>query len=407
MDQQEQAFLSAAFGVGDERLQRRLLVGFHLIRDCCRIVDDPDWVPRVRVAKNALEHALANGTFAPDDLELAALRGLLGALDSDKPHRAAVCSALVAYGEALYRENSLPATLAAFDVLDQLWTPACQPRDRLEAAYYQGMTLVRGRYAREASSYMPLLLALRARAAGDVEYIALAGIVHLSRTMYSGNIALGLREAEKRLRQLQHHPSLRAEGNFLHNIAAAHGRVGRTHETLRIADGLLDGRYHPSATFGALDLIGVAFVVLGDLDAARAAFEMMLLAPYSGLRRHAALGLMNIHARRMERREFEQIHRYLDSQPLEIDIRIDFFLTAGRGWEKLGDLSRARAAFDEAYQLARECGLGYEIFKTEELIGSLSDPPPLSRPAEIAPDVAAHVSAMRDQHANEIAACLA
>ena len=41
------------------------------------------------------------------------------------------------------------------------------------------------------------------------------------------------------------------------------------------------------------------------------------------------------------------------------------------------------------------------------MIDKLPDPTRLARAAEIVPEVAAHVSAMRDEHADEIAACLA
>jgi hypothetical protein len=67
---------------------------------------------------------------------------------------------------------------------------------------------------------------------------------------------------------------------------------------------------------------------------------------------------------------------------------------------------RARSSFDEAYQIARECGLGYEIFETEEMIDQLTDSPQAARAADIFPEVVAHVSAMHDEHADEIAACL-
>jgi len=406
MDQQEQAFLSAALGVHDERLQRRLLVGFHLIRDCCRIADDPSWVPRVRVAKEALDQALWYGTFAPVDLEIAALSDLLRALDSDKPERPAVYSALSAYTIALYRENNFSAAVATLDVLDRLWTPECRVRDRLEAAYYQGLLLVQGRYSRDASSYASILLALRARAANELEFIALAGVVHLNRTLLSGNLPLAIREGEKRLRQLRHHPSARAEGTLINSIAAVHGRAGRPSDALRTANRLLDDRYPPHVRFGALNIVGTAFIDLGELDAARAACEMMLLAPNSGLRRLAALGLMDIHARRMERHGFERIYRYLADQPLSVEVRIYFCQASGRGWAKLGDVSRARAAFDEAYQIARECGLGYEIFETEELIDKLPDPSQFAQAGGIAPEIAARVTALRDERAEEIAACL-
>jgi tetratricopeptide (TPR) repeat protein len=407
MDQQEQAFLSAALGMGDERLERRLLVGFHLVRDCCRIADDPSWVPRVRVAREALTLALANGTFAPGDLEVPALADLLRALDSEKPNRASVYAALVSYIHALYREASFPAALAAHDVLEQLWTPECPIRDRLEAAYFQGFMQLRAQSAREVSKFSPILLALRARAAGEGEFIALAGVIHHARTMIMGNLPLALREGEKRLRQLHRHPSLWAEGNYLHSMAATHGRAGRPDETLRIARSLLDDRYSSFTVFGALNLIGVAFTDLGDLEAARNAFELTLLAPTALLRRMAALGLMDIHARRMERRAFEQIYRYLINQPFAVDGRIHFFQVAGRGWARFGDPVRARASFDEAYRIARDCGFGYEIFETEELIDKLPDPPRLAHASDIAPEVAAHVGAMRDEHADEIAACLA
>lgn len=406
MDQQEQAFLSAAIGVGDERLERRLLVGFHLIRECCRIADDPSWVPRVQMARGALNGAVVAGAFGTGDIELAALDGLLGALGSNELHRTAIYSALLQYGLALYREACLSAALASLEVLDRLWTPECSENDRLEAAYYQGMMLVRGRFARDTSRYVPILLALRARAAGEVEFIALAGVVHISRALLAGNFPLVIREGEKRLRQLRRHPSLRAEGALAHNIAAAYERIGRLDISLTIANRLLDDRYPPFVLFGALDLIGNAFVELGELDAARAAYEVMLLAPTSGLRRLAALGLMNIHARRLEARAFERIHRYLVGQPLTVEGRINFCQISGRGWAKLGDTRRARAAFDEAYQLARECGIGHDIFLTEELIDQLPNSRQAGEALPVVFEVAAHVSAMRAEHAEEIAACL-
>src|SRR5688572_11767802 len=145
MDLHEQAFLSAALGVGDERLERRLLVGFHLIRECCRIADDPTWVPRLGVAKSMMDGAIVDGVFVQEDLELPALTSLLEALDTNAPQRPAICSALVAYAKALYREASFSAALTVLDVLDRSWTHDCRPRDRLEATFYQGLILIRGK----------------------------------------------------------------------------------------------------------------------------------------------------------------------------------------------------------------------------------------------------------------------
>ena len=407
MDLHEQAFLSAALGAGDERLERRLLVGFHLIRECCRIADDPTWVPRVAVAKAMMDQAIVDGVFVRGDLELPALISLLEALDTNAPRRPAICSALVAYAKALYREASFSAALTILDVLDRSWTHACHPRDRLEAAYYQGLILIRGQPERGAGTFLPILLALRARAAHEPEYIALAGALRHVRTLLSGNLPRVLAEGVKRLRQLPRHPSVIAEGTFIHNVAAAHGRAGRPHEVLRYAKRVLDARYPAFNRFGALNLIGVALTELGDLGAAQAAFEMLLLAPESSIRRIGALGLMDIHARRAERDAFERIHRYLIHQPLPVEGRIYFWQVAGRGWAKLGDITQARESFDQAYAIARQYGLGFEILETEELLDTLPSPAQVARAADIAPEVAAYVTALRDSHAGEIAACMA
>jgi hypothetical protein len=407
MDQQEQAFLSAALSAGDERLEQRLFVGFHLVRDCCRLADNPKWVPRTRVAREALDAAVAGGTFEVGELEHTALTCLLHALEEGPPPQPpGVYASLVEYVHALYRESNFTAAKAALDVTDALWTPECHPRDRLEAAYLQSLIMIRGPHERAASSSLPLLLAVRARAECEVEFVALAGSVHHIRTLLSGNLPLTIREGEKRLRQLRRHPSVRAEGTVGVSIAAAHGRAGRPAEVLRVAGGLLDVRHTPYTKFAALNLAGVAFTELGELEAARAAFEMMLLGPTSNSRRIGALGLMDLHARRLERNAFERIYRYLTRQPFSIDGQIHFWQTAGRGWARLGDAVHARRCFDEAYLLARRCGLSYEILETEDLIEKLPDPEQQARAADIAPAVAANVTVLRDANAEAIAACL-
>jgi hypothetical protein len=116
---------------------------------------------------------------------------------------------------------------------------------------------------------------------------------------------------------------------------------------------------------------------------------------------------MDVHARRMERRAFERIYRYLVNQPFAVEGRIYFYQVAGRGFAKFGDAARARTSFDEAYRIARECGLGHDIFQTEQLIGRLPIIRQSVHTAPVAFEVAAHVTALRDEHADEIAACLA
>ena len=56
--------------------------------------------------------------------------------------------------------------------------------------------------------------------------------------------------------------------------------------------------------------------------------------------------------------------------------------------------------------LARECGIGHDIFLTEELIDQLPNSRQAGEALPVVFEVAAHVSAMRAEHAEEIAACL-
>jgi hypothetical protein len=358
------------------------------------------------VAREALEAAVAEGTFAPGDHEFLALQRLLETLDSTAPRRPAVYSALVGYIIALYREARFSATNAAIAILEMLWDPTCQARDRLYAAYFRGLVLIRGAHPRESSRDLPIALALLARAEHEFEFVALAGVLQQTRVFLSGNLPLTISLGEKRLRQLARHPSDRAEGQFIHQIAAAHGRAGRPEQVLRLASTLLQSRFPDSTNFGALNLIGTAFIDLGDLNAACAAYELMLLAPSSNQRRVGALGLMDIHARRMERKPFERIYEHLVNQPFAVDARIYFWQVAGRGWAKLGDLTRARECFERGHAFAQQFGMGYEIFEMEAMIDELPDPAKVARASDIAPEIAAHVTALRDSHAEEIAACL-
>jgi hypothetical protein len=116
---------------------------------------------------------------------------------------------------------------------------------------------------------------------------------------------------------------------------------------------------------------------------------------------------MDLHARRGERHAFERAYEHMLNQPLAADAKIHFWHLSGRGWATFGDVTRARSAYDEAYALARACGYGYEIFETEDHLANLPDPAQVARAADIAPEVAAHVTALRDEHADEIAACMA
>jgi len=407
MDLHEQAFLSAALGVGDERLEQRLLVGFHLIRDCCRMADDPAWVPRVSVAKKMMDQAIIDGVFVPGDLELVAIARLLDALESRSSSRALLYSAIVAYGVALFREVSFDAASTAFEISDGLWTPACSATDRLEATFYRGLVLIRGGQIRGASEQVPLQLALQARAALNHEFVALAGVMRQNRVMLTGNLQATIVEGEKRLKRLQSRPSSRAEGMLLNTLAAAYGRAGNFDQALRHASRMLHPRYHFTVRLAALNLSGVTLILLGELDAAEAAFELLLLAPTAQFRRSGWLGLMDLHARRAERHAFERAYEHMLNQPLTPDAKIHFWHLSGRGWATFGDVARARLAYDEAYALARAYGFGYEIFETEDHIATLPDPDQLVRTVDIAPEVAAHITALRDDHAGEIAACMA
>ena len=406
MDQQERAFLSAALGADDERLERRLLVGFHLIRECCRIADDQTWVPRVQVAKDAMDQAMVDGVFVPGDLEFVALVDLCDALDSAAPFRPRVFSALAAYGVALFREVSYPGAESVFELLERLWTPSCDPRARLEGGYYQGLVLIRGPNPLGAPELLPTLLALRARAAREIEYVGFAKMLQLNRRLLRGNLPETIRHAERMLQWSIRLPSKRIEGFVYTVLAVTHGRGGRFDQVLRWSTCALAPEVHFTARLAALNLIAQAFMDLHRFDAAQAAFELLLLAPTSQFRRYGWMGLMDVAVRRGERRMFETCYRHVANQPINADSRINFLQVAGRGWAKFGDVDRARLAFDQAYSLAREFGYGYEIIETEDLMNELPDPAEVARAADIAPEVAAHVTALRDEHANEIAACM-
>jgi tetratricopeptide (TPR) repeat protein len=407
MDQQEQAFLEATLEVGDARLERRLLVGYHLLREGCRLADDPAWVPRPRVAREAIDAAIADGTFAPGDIELVALARLLGEMERDASTRPARYAALLGYGIALVREANMAAAHQVFRVMDRLWSPECEPVDRMESVYYTGLTLLRGPFPIAASATMPIVLALQAKANRSPVHVGLAMMLRIERTVNAGNLPAALRQAERLMARLDRHPSTRVEGVLLSVLGVIHGRAGRFEQVLRYAHRALEPQFHFTVRLSGLHLAANALMDLGDYPAAQAAFELLLLSPTQAYRRWGWLGLLDAHERLGERQSFERIYERLLDQPLLTVQRIQLFQLAGRAWARLHDVARARRAFDRAHAIARECGYGMEIIETEQDMARLLDPVQRARAADIAPTVAARVTAMRDSHAEAIATCMA
>jgi tetratricopeptide (TPR) repeat protein len=407
MDHQEQAFLTAALSVGDERLERRLLVGFHLVRDCCRLADDPTWMPRLESAREAMNQAIIDGTFVPGDIELVALAGLLKTLGENPHDRRALYARLLTYGIALVREASVGVAYHVFGLLDRLWQPECAERDRMEALFYSGLTLLRGTHSIATSEMLPVVLALHASANGDREFLGLAMMLRAERTLATGNLPAALRHAERLTRWLRFHPSLRVEGLLLNLCAVIHGRAGHFEQVLRYSHRALESRFHFTVRLGGLHLAANALLDLGDYLAAQAAFELLLLSPTQTFRRFGWLGLLDVHARMGEQEAFERIFDRLNTQPLLAVQRIQLLQMMGRGWARLAQVERARAAYDHAFQLAKQCGYGFEIIETEQDLARLDNAAQIALATDVAPDVAARVTALRDEHAESIAACMA
>lgn len=409
MDLHEQAFLSAALGVGDERLERRLLVGFYLIRDCCRIADDPTWVPRVGVAKAMMDQAIVDAAFVPGEMELVALAELLSVLDSSSPPNGpALFHALLGYGIALMREAFMAVAQAVFELLDRLWKPGYPVRDSLDALFYHGLVLLRGENPIDAIDGLPLFLALRARSEGDPESLGLARVLGIERTLIAGNLPLGQKRAERLLDWARRHGSTRVEGFNLERLTAVHGRAGRFARVLDLASQALEPKYHFTVRLSGLYHAGNAFMDLGDLTPARAAFELLLLAPTRIYRTFGWISLMDLYARQGERQQFERIYERMVAQPMMSNTRIQLYQAAGWGWARLHDVVQARAAFTEAHRLARAYRHNTELIEIEDALSQLSVAhSDVTRAADVAPEVAAHVTALRDAHADDIAACMA
>jgi len=408
MDEQELAFLNVALSVGDPRIERRRLVGFYVLRECCRLEEDEAWTPRLAFARRELD-AVAK-EYPDDDRELRALKELLGILDTERIDRPALYSALVRYGRELQREGWDDFAPMVFEVAERSWTSDCLATDRLELTYCHCMAVVRGAYAKHVKEEMPIVLAQRARMARSREYLGAARVIELDRLLFAGNLSRGLRDAERLLAWIGRHPSTKVEAATLVRIATVHGRAGRFEETVRYANRVLDTRFDAYARYSGLHLAGMAFMDLGDYAAAEAAFQLLLLAPNGVNRFLGWIGLLDLYARRGEREKFERIFERLAHLPFFAVARLNAFQAAGRGWAMLGETERARVAFNTAHAIAEEYGYNYEIIETDDLLGSLDSaaaPPPIFPGDGIVPDAAAQVTAMRDAQAVEIAECLA
>jgi tetratricopeptide (TPR) repeat protein len=118
--------------------------------------------------------------------------------------------------------------------------------------------------------------------------------------------------------------------------------------------------------------IGYTYLRLGELERARDVFLGIIATvsePYETFMSH--INLIDVYAAFDQREEIENVRRYLEARALPPAMAVDFQLTLGRAYSKLGDAESARPCFETAEALAHRVGIGRGVIEADRALAEL------------------------------------
>jgi len=162
------------------------------------------------------------------------------------------------------------------------------------------------------------------------------------------------------------------EAHARHGLGITLGLRGRLSDSLQQFEAALRTSTLSIDWGRILGNIGYTYAQLGKLEWARDVFLGLIASasePYETFIAH--INLIEVYAASGQRDEIEPIRRYLEVQPLPAAMSVDFQMTLGRAYAKLGDVVRARRCFERAEALAHRVGIGRGIIEADDALANL------------------------------------
>jgi tetratricopeptide (TPR) repeat protein len=365
----------------------------------------------LRLVDAWLENADAT---ADDDWGIRSVRAAVGEVDQGTPIRAilgriidalelqtpdihVVISPLMAYGQAL--EYDAKWTMAA-DVYQSVLAHL-HPTEDSDASIAAHLRL--GQCYRNLGNVDDAAAAFAsaseiATAVGDMVGVLRARIGDARIAMLRGNLPRAEEILEETIRRATGAGFQDVRSRALHDRAnVAHFR-GDYELAIRIAYEALGQAQSPTERDRILSDIAVSFLELGVYSAARDAYLVLSeTAQEQYMRWLATLNLLEIASHTGAEMLFELYRRNLVSAPLPPYLATAFQVNLGVGYQRLGNLNRARHHLEKAIALAGEHGFNQYLFEAEEALLQLeAEVPPRRISAEMSLDVKEVALAIRD-----------
>ena len=347
------------------------------LEDGPEVVNDDGW--GLHSVRNAIEQ-VSSGT---------PIRTLLGrvvdALDHRRSDIHAVVTPLMAYAQALeYDAKWRLATDVYQAVLAHL-----HPVDDCDATIaahlrlgqcYRNLNLL-GDAAKAFASAAEI-----AGSVGDMVGVLRSRVGEARLAMIRGNLPRAEAILDETIQQ--------AVGPTMHDVRsrALHDRANVAHFrqqyelAIRFAYEAMELSQVPTERDRILSDIAVSFLELGVYSAARDAYLILsATAQEQFIRWAATLNLLDIAAHTGSEMLFDVYRRQLGTYELPPIMATGFELTLGNGYQRFGELSKARHHLEQAIALAGEHGFNQYLFDAEEALLQLEAPTTSLSPHESPP----------------------
>jgi tetratricopeptide (TPR) repeat protein len=317
------------------------------------------------------------GELAHEGTEAAHLNGIVHSLAEAYRQQDVrlVVPSLFAYVYFLEKALRLEEALDVVDTLMRVGGARLSTKDSLAAHLRLGL-LSRNLALFEAADAAYTTAEALALEADDGHAVLLARIGRAIGLMQRGNLP----ESERQLTLIladaqaagQRDPEARA-AHVLGNVLVKRGRPADGAPHLWRAYELYED---DSATVRALSDLGFALQQLGDISAAeRALREVVRRASQPDVVLNAKIELMHCASHRRDQLGFERVRAGLQGQldTMLPNVLTDFYLKAGIGSARFGNMTRANQLLDEALAVAGANGLHEFEFRIERIKQELGD----------------------------------
>jgi tetratricopeptide (TPR) repeat protein len=324
------------------------------------------------------------------------LQGLVEALRVDERTSgiSAIRTGLTAFSYFLEHEGRLAEALEVLALAARTHGPRVEANDFTAIALFAGrLNRLQARWDAANCAYEAAEEA--ANATGDVSAALRSRLGRAAVLRAQGNLPAS-RDAVERVITDASAPELNeVRGNAFADLASVLGHQGYRVEALLANYQAFRLTSDPLSRTRILGDLGIQFAELGHYPEARVAFDLVVGSQTSFIvRANALLELLELESAVGDRLAFER-HRTaarLLADRMPPSMSVDFRYKVGLGLARFGQAVRARAAWQQALELAERHKLNEWYFRLERLITHMDDcgstltvePSPVSAPAELA-----------------------